>query len=186
MASQPPRGPGDGSVLFAQEVEHGPLNGRRLRRSDVVDRRAAGPDQHGLSVGGQKAAGEILEAAIGDPVVVEQEIAGQPVVFGPEPIRHPRTDAGGRTDGSARVQQQGLGPVQRTFAAQRTDDAEIVGNAGDVREQIADPQPRLAALLEVPETFEPAAIGADRLRQGVGPPHRRLAVPAGKFGLAIE
>ena len=40
--------------------------------------------------------------------------------------------------------------VVRVIVAHRTDEAQVVGALGDVRKEIADPQPRLAALLERP------------------------------------
>ena len=145
-----------------------------------------GADHRGLMRGGQPGAGEILHAAVGNPVVVQQDVAGQFFVFGPQAIRDPGADAGRRADAAAGVQQQVLLAVQRRFADHAADHAQFVGARGDVRQQIADPQSRLAALLELPQALQPLAAWTGALRTGVGFQLGRLAVPLGQLGLGIE
>src|SRR5207248_2253419 len=101
--------------------------------------------------------------------------------------RDPRTKAWPRANTASRVKQQVLRAVQRRFSHQRSDNAKIVRPARDMREQIADPQPRFATLFKIPGTGEPLSRGTDALRTRVrlAIPHA-LAVLLREFRLGIE
>ena len=62
------------------------------------------------------------------------------------------------TGHAAGVHQQVLLPMQRQVTKHRTDDADVIGHSGDVREQVADPKAALAPLPEFPRAGEPHPI----------------------------
>ena len=56
------------------------------------------------------------------------------------------------------MEQEILLAVQRLLPDHRSDDAELVGNRGDVRQQVADPEAALAVLPKLPRAAEPHSI----------------------------
>ena len=60
---------------------------------DVVDRRAVGAKQRRLMTGGQKAAGEVLQAAARDDAEAQHDEAGQIVVLAAQAVVDPRAKA---------------------------------------------------------------------------------------------
>ncbi len=175
-----------GVVLVAEEIEFGALNREGIGGGDVVHGPALGANGGGLMGGREEGAGEILGTAVGDPIVVEEDVAGEVFVFGAEAVGDPRADAGRGADAAAGVEEEILGSVEWSLTDHRADDTEVVGDAGDVGKQVADPESRLAALPEVPRVFEPFAAGADALGEFVVPPLRGLAVAPGQFRFGVK
>ena len=108
---------------------------------------------------GEIGAAEVLQAAVGDPVVVENDIAGEVVVLRPQAVRNPGAKAWGGADDPPGVEEKVLLAVERKFADHRSDDAQLVGHLGDPGEEVADPQAALPALAKLPRAPEPDPIG---------------------------
>ena len=67
-------------------------------------------------------------------------------------------------------------PCSGDLADHDSDDAQLVGHAGDVRQQLADPQPDWPRCLNSQGFFEPFAAGSGRLRTLRRLPLDRLTV----------
>ena len=114
------------------------------------------------------------------PGRLDRDEAGQVVALGPEAVERPRPERGPDELRAARVQHQVGFRVGREVGLHAADDAQLVGVRGDLGEQLGDPEPALAALLELPGR-------AHQLRAGdAARPGRRLAVGRGELRLVVE
>ena len=158
------------AILLGQQCELAALDRGRIARRDVVDGDALRAHHRRLVTRGKEGAAEVFQPAVRHPVVVQHDVAGEVAVRGAEAVRHPRAEARSLPETAPGVQQEVRLPVEREFADHRADDAEFVGDAGDVREEVADPEAALAALLELPRAAEPDALGRRLrpLRDGAG------------------
>ncbi len=108
---------------------------------------AEGTDARALIDGGQEGAAEVLGSELERRRQGDE--AGKVLVFGTEAVEDP--GAHGRADelGRAGVKlDEGLGMI-RDVGVHRTDEAQVVGVAGDVGEEFRDPEPGLAVLTEL-------------------------------------
>ena len=144
----------------------------------------AGVPQGGPLVrGGEEGRAPVVHAAVGEGRADGDE-AGEVPVLGPEPVGDPRAHARPDEVVAAGVQLQQRPAVRRVGAVQGVEDAEVVDQLGDVREERADHDPALAVLLELPGRAEQLArLGELDPRLGEG---ERLAVVALEEGLVVE
>jgi len=156
-------GGGEASILGLKQGELATLESLGIGSDDVVDRRAGGPEQRRLMGGGEIGAAEVLQAAVGNPIVVEDDIAREIVVLFPQAVGDPGAEARGGADDPAGVEEEILLAVEREFADHRADDAQLVGDLGDAGEEIADPQPTFPLPAKLPRAAEPDPVGV-RLR----------------------
>ncbi len=90
---------------------------------------------------------------------MQQNVAGQILVFAAERIIDPGAKAWISTHVASRMHQQVRTRVQWKARDHGSDDRHLVRTAGQVRKQVADPDSRLPVLLELPRTLHPLAIG---------------------------
>ena len=122
---------------------------RRLPPLDVRHRFRARGDGRALMAARQEVRSPDLSARVGQMRRQHDERRQVPV-HRPQPMAHPGADARpGEGHRAGMDAERGLEMV-RVIVAHRADQAQIVGALGDVREKLADPQARLAALLEFP------------------------------------
>ena len=127
-----------------------------------------------LVVGGQEAAGKILQSAARHDAEAEDDEAGQIAVFAAQAVTDPRAEAGPARVVDAGVQEEHAGAVHRQIGLHRADHGQVVGTTGDVRKQLAYRQPRLAVPPKRPRALEPAAIAhGGRIARIVERPCRR-------------
>jgi len=105
-------------VLALDPIEQPPLRWHVGGGDHVVDRVPVRADHRRLAGGGQVRATKILQAAVGNPVVVQDHVARQVLIFTPQPIRNPSPHARCLTEDPAGVQQQVLLAVQRQLPDQ--------------------------------------------------------------------
>ena len=113
------------------------------------DRLGPGHDARPLVAAGQEVGRPDLPAGVGQ-VRREHDERRQVLVHRPQAVAHPRADARPGERHRAGVDAERGLEVVGVVVAHRADQAQVVGTLGDVREQLADPQAGLAALLELP------------------------------------
>ena len=104
-------------------------------------------------------------------------------------VEHPRPHAGAAGDDRAGVHERVRRVVIDLLGPHRADDADVVGDAADVREQLADLLAGLAELLEAVLRAEADQLLALQLRDLLALGERlrhRLAVHLGELGLVVE
>ena len=179
----------DGLFVVAVELLHEvqlPALGRRgqLRVPQVADhpfRVGDGIVEGGaLMARGQKAAAQAGAAAAAG---TEDDEAGQVLVFGAQAVGDPRAHRRPRGGDVAGMKQAAGGRVGGVEGVHRADDAEVVGERGEVGQQFADFEAGLAVLSEVKGRRQQAAGGALGAQvDGIG----ALAGVLSQGGLGIE
>ena len=117
---------------------------------DVVHRVARRVELHALEPAGQEAAvplprrDRLRRTRAG--AARQHDEAGQVVALGAQAVDDPRAHAGPAGDRRARVHERVGRVVVDLLGLHRADDADVVGDAADVREEVADRLPRLAEL----------------------------------------
>ena len=163
------------------------------RIADVVHRVAGRVELHALKLAGQEAAvplprrDRLRRARAGS--TGQHDEAGQVIAFAAQAVVDPRAHARAAGDGRARVH-EGVGRVViDLLGLHRADDADVVGDAADVGQIIADRLLRLPNLLKVdcgPKQSSFLALQLrDRLAFGERLGHR-LAVHFGELRLVVE
>src|SRR5262249_34844448 len=122
----------------------------RLAAYDIGHRRIARLEDGALVGGGQEAAVEVVQAARRNESAVEDEEAGQVLALAAPAVAEPRAHARPTLNAAAGVQEVVGAGVLGELRHHRADDGQIIGAAGDVREQLADPQAALAVPAELP------------------------------------
>ena len=112
-----------------------------------------------LVAGGEEGGAVVAGAAVGEAGGDGDE-AGEVFVFGAEAVVDPGTHGGADEVGGAGVEEEGGGAVGDAFGVHAFDEAEVVGHAGHVGEEVGGPEAGLAALFEFPEGFHDAHGGA--------------------------
>ena len=127
---------------------------------------------------------KVLQAAARHHAEAQHHEAGQVSVFAAQAIVTPMHPMLGRPALLTPVCRNKT-PVEwmRQVGFHGTDDGQLVGAGGDVREQLADGHAGFAMGLELPGAFQPLAIAARRGVLGVG---ERLAVKVRQLGLGVE
>ena len=105
----------------------------------------------------QKAAAQAGAAAAAGG---ENDEAGQVLVFGAQAVGNPRAHRRARGGDVSGMKQAASGRVGGVESVHRADDAEIVGEGGEVGEKLADFEAGLAVLLEGEGRRQQAAGGA--------------------------
>ena len=171
-----------------QQVAAVPLGvlGDRACREEVVDGRAARPQGDALVTRGQEAVAPVDRAARRHPARVGQDdVGGQVVCHRAEAVTQPRAHDREAVEAEAGVLLERRGGVVRGVGDHRVDDRQLVGDARDVREQVRDPQPVLAAPGELPVVLpQQADLAEERLGLRIG--GHLLAVELGQHRLVVE
>ena len=157
---------------------------------EVEDRRAAARvEGHALMLGGQEPAGPVEGPAGGvrDAAGVGQDDeAGEVLVLGPQAVRQPGAHRREAHLAEPGVRLEDAGDVVGGLRDHRVDHRQLVGDLGQVREQVGDPQAALAAALEgVVRLVEPPHLAEERvgLAEALG---HVLAVVLLQLGLVVE
>ena len=99
---------------------------------------AAGAELHALIDAWQEPRRPERRAGTADGTGLEHDIGRQIVCGRAKPVNHPRTDAGPAAAAEAGVQEHLRRGMIDLLGVQRADDAQLVGNAGQVRQQFGD------------------------------------------------
>lgn len=168
-----------GFVKLLHEVELGALFGPgELRMGQVADfglrdGLATVADARALVDGGQKRAAVVRRAAVAG-IGAQRDKAGQVFIHAAEAVGDPGTHARTWRGGDAAVHLQEGGRMVRHVGLHAADEAELVRVRGDLREQLADPQAALAALLELPHRGHELARGHLAFADGFARVFRQL------------
>ena len=132
----------------------------------------------------QEAAAEAVHPAGRDEPAVEHDEPRQILALRAQTVRHPGAVAGSALEAAAGVEEViGVG-VFREVRDDRPDDRQVVDPPGDVGEQVADRDPALAVVAELPRALEHVAHVVEL--GGMGLDLDRLAVLAVEPGLGVE
>ena len=118
---------------------------------EVADRRAAARvEGHALMLGGQEPARPVEGPAggVGDAAGVGQDDeAGKVLVLGPEAVREPRAHRREAHLAEPGVRLEDAGDVVGGLGDHRVDHRQLVGDLGQAREQVGDPEAALARVV---------------------------------------
>ena len=116
-----------------------PLSCRCLLDAPKIGDRV-GPAAKDRSLKGrrQETVVKALESAGGNQVAVEHHKSGQIAALGPQAVEHPRAHARAADLAETRVQEIIRVGVLGKLRGHRPHDAQVVGTAGDIRQEIAD------------------------------------------------
>ena len=160
-----------------------------LHLLDLLGRRAAAQIRDGLRsrnhpgalvVGGQEVVGEDLRPRVRQ-LGRDHDERRQVLVEGPQAVADPGAEARPREGDRTRVEAEGRLEVVGVVRVHRADEANVVHDAADVREEVAYHRAALAARLEIEERAK-QVLDALRMR----PQGRRLSVKREQLGLGIE
>ncbi len=149
-------GPRNGCCVEpAHEIELAPLPAGCLFNAPKI-RDWVGPatKDRGLKRRRQESVVKALESARGNQVTVEDDESGQVAAFGPQSVQHPRPHARPADLSQARMQKIVRAGVFGKLRGHRTHDAQVVGTASDVRQEIADVESALSAFAKLPRRLE--------------------------------
>ena len=138
-------------IQLAHGIDHLALLGLadRRRRGEIDDRIALIAQRHALIRGGQQAAAPEHRAAAGATrAALQHDEAWQVAALAAQAIRDPGTHAGPAKQAAAGVHEQLGGRMVEQIRLAGAHDADLVHDARDVRQQVADPRPAPAVLLE--------------------------------------
>ena len=138
----------------------------------------------GAVVGGGKERGRVVLHAAVLVGRADGDERGQVLVLGPQPVGDPRAHRGPHEAVAARVHGENGPAVGGVGAVHRAHEAELVGDAGQVGQQLAHPVPRLPVPPELPGALEEVA-GLVELHVGLGE-RQRLVVVADEQRLVLE
>ena len=157
---------------------------------EVADRRAAARvEGHALMLGGEEAAGPVEGPAgrVRDAAGVGQDDeAGKVLVLGPQAVREPGAHRREAHLAEPGVRLEDAGDVVGGLRDHRVDHRQLVGDLGQAREQVGDPEPALAAAFEgVVRLMQPPDLAEERvgLAEALG---HVLAVILLQLGLEVE
>ena len=142
----------------------------------MADRRAVRPRR-------QERAREVVHAAVAERRADRDE-RGEIRVLRAESVGDPRAHRRADERVAARVDLEQRAAVRGVRPVQALDEAEVVDELGDVREQVAHPRARLAVLAELPRAGEQVA-GLGELHARLGE-RQRLARVAREQRLVVE
>ncbi len=136
-----------------QQIELGPLVGTRGRKildmlDQLIDVRVRRIDIVALINPGQKAALPVLRFLNRITVRTHRNISRQVLVFGTEPVRHPRPQTRPWQPGIATIHQHQRRLVIRHVCGHRTDHRDLIDRRGDVREKFTHFDATLAVALK--------------------------------------
>lgn len=140
-----------GSVEISHEPQFAFLKfGIRLGRFDIGHGGIPGVEDRALISGGKVSGIKIVEPARRDETSVEDDESGKVLVFGTEAIADPGPHAGTSLEARSGVEEVVRRGVFGKLGGHRFDEGEVVGDLGNMGEEVADPGSRLAVLFELP------------------------------------
>jgi hypothetical protein len=157
-------------------------------RAKIENRRLARPHRHALISRGQKAIAPRRRAAFDFAAGIGQHnVGGQIAVFAPQAISDPTPRAGPTHEDAAGIHLIDRLRMVHAIAVQRANHAQLVGQFGDVRQELTHRDGRLAARFELLHRLE------QRILHHVAPRHdfaellrQRLARVLDEVGLGVE
>ena len=138
---------------------------QEFRRRDVRHGRFPKLDvRHRGLVDSREESGIVKRAPAGRKAVLHHHESRHVPVLRPQPVGHPRTEAGVALYGIARVHKDLSGGVNRRIGVHRVDERDVVDHFRQVREDLADPRAALAIALEREHRRNDARVGVVLLR----------------------
>ncbi len=113
------------------------------------------------------------------------DIRGERVVFAAEPVGGPCAHAGEAIEREARAHEVFAGAVRVRFAGERMDEAHLVGQRTELRNEIGNHFAALSARAELPRALVQISLPPLKGQQPL-PPGHRLAVAFDEFGFVIK
>ena len=144
---------GEVAVHGADEVESLTLGGEGVARLDVGDGFCLiGLHDGSLVLGGEEAVAEETDAAVRGfgAAALEDDVGGEVAGFGAEAVAGPGAGAGVSEKGETGVHEEVALSMLAEFGGHAADDADLVDDTGDVREEVADGDAGLAVAVEGP------------------------------------